>query len=83
LRRARRRQNARLRWFIPVQWCENIRAGLRPYGGQFPLAKAQWTSLSAYLAGAMVFSLAVVGLYCLRQLPMNSSRDLSFKAILQ
>ena len=31
----------------------------------------------------MVFSLTSVGLYWPRQLPMNSSRDLSFKAILQ
>ncbi len=48
-------------------------------GGQFLLASAQWMSLSAFLPGAMVFSLASVGLYWPRELPMNSSRDLSFQ----
>ena len=48
-------------------------------GRQLPQASAQWMSLSAFLAGAMVFSLARVGLYWLRELPMNSSRDLSFQ----
>jgi hypothetical protein len=32
-------------------------------GGQFLLTSAQWMSLSAFLAGAMVFSLTSVGLY--------------------
>jgi hypothetical protein len=60
--RARHRQNARLRWLNPVPWCENIRTGFRPEWQAVPSASAQWMSLSAYLAGAKVFSMTGVGL---------------------